>query len=123
LRLMLLVGARRNEVSRMTFEEIDEDARLWRIPAERSKNGRAHAVPLSPQAWAIIESMPRLANCPYVFTADGRSPIIGWAKAKTRLSAKAGIDEAGWALARFAALVRVRHAATRCPRRSHRASA
>ena len=98
LRLMLLTGARRNEVSRMTWDEIDEEARRWTIPAERSKNGRAHAVPLSPQAWAIIAGMARLAGCPYIFTADGRSPIIGWAKAKTRLSAKAGIDEASWRL-------------------------
>jgi integrase len=33
-----------------------------------------------------------------VFTADGRGPIIGWAKAKTRLSAKAGVGETSWRL-------------------------
>jgi integrase len=98
LRLLLLTGTRRNEVSRMTWDEIDDEAREWTIPKERSKNGRAHTVPLSPQAWAIIAAMPRLAGCPYVFTVDGRSPIIGWAKAKTRLSAKADIKEAGWRL-------------------------
>jgi integrase len=98
LRLMLLTGARRNEVSRIRWVEIDEASRLWTIPAERSKNGRAHAVPFSPQAWAIITSMPRLADCPYIFTADGRKPITGWAKAKTRLSAKANIAEESWRL-------------------------
>jgi integrase len=102
LRLMLLTGTRRNEASRMEWDEIDDEidpeARLWIIPKERTKNGREHVVPLSPQAWAIIDAMPRLAGCPYVFTVDGRNPIIGWAKAKTRLSSKGGIDEAGWRL-------------------------
>lgn len=98
LRLLLLTGARRNEISQMTWDEIDPKKRLWTIPKERSKNGREHTVPLAPQAWAIITSMPRLAGCPYVFTANGRDPIIGWAKAKTRLSTKAGIDEACWRL-------------------------
>jgi integrase len=98
LKVLALTGARRNEVSRMTWSEIDEERQLWILPSERSKNGRAHVVPLSTQAWAIIDAMPRLAGCPYVFSIDGRGPIIGWAKAKTRISAKAGIAEEGWRL-------------------------
>jgi integrase len=96
LRLMLLTGARRNEVSRMEWDEIED--RVWTIPKERSKNGRAHAVPLSPQAWAIIEAMPRLVGSPYVFTTSNGGAVRGWAKAKTRLSKKAGVAEAGWRL-------------------------
>jgi hypothetical protein len=33
-----------------------------------------------------------------VFTADGRSPIIGWARAKRRISIEAGIAEESWRL-------------------------
>jgi integrase len=71
---------------------------VWVISAERSKNHREHAVPLAAQGWKIIEGMPHFPVCPYVFSADGRLPIIGWAKAKTRISAKAGIEEATWRL-------------------------
>ena len=82
----------------MTWGEVDPERRLWVIPGERSKNGRDHAVPLSVQAWAIIESAPTFAGCDYVLSADGLGPVAGWAKAKTRLSAKAGIIEGSWRL-------------------------
>lgn len=98
LRLLILTGARRNEVSQLRWAEIDEERRLWVLPPERSKNARRHVVPLSLQAWKIIEAARRIAGCPYVFTVDGRSPIVGWAKAKTRFSAKAGVEETSWRL-------------------------
>ena len=40
-RVVLLTGARRNEVGRMPWSELDLDAGLWRLPAERNKSGRA----------------------------------------------------------------------------------
>src|SRR5262249_52095073 len=98
LKVLALVGGRRNEVSRMTWSELDEERRLWVLPKERSKNGREHAIPLSTQAWKIIHGMPRFAGCPYVFSADGRTPITGWAKAKRRISSEAGIVEESWRL-------------------------
>lgn len=98
LRLLLLLGARRNEVSQMRWSEIDDERRVWTLPAQRSKNGRPLTITLSSQAWAVLESVPRFADCDFVFTADGRGPIIGWAKAKTRLSIKAGIAEENWRL-------------------------
>jgi integrase len=98
LRLIILTGARRNEVSQMTWSEIDPVQRKWLLPAERSKNGKAHTIPLSTQAWEIISAQARVNGSDFVFTLDGRTGIIGWAKAKTRLSAKAGIAEEGWRL-------------------------
>ncbi|MBA1157963.1 integrase arm-type DNA-binding domain-containing protein [Microvirga mediterraneensis] len=58
LRLLLLTGARAGEVAgalRSEFESLDDPARAgWVIPADRSKNGRAHFVPLSPLAVGTI---------------------------------------------------------------------
>jgi integrase len=98
LRMLVLTGARRNEVSRMRWCELDDQRRMWILPRERAKNGIEHRVPLSRQAWEIIAAQPRFDGCPYVFSANGRDPVIGWAKAKTRLSAKAGIAEESWRL-------------------------
>jgi integrase len=98
LRLMILCGGRRNEVSHLTWDELDEERRLWTLPSARSKNHREHVMPLATQAWAILAAMPHFAECDYVFTADGRSPIAGWDKAKGRLGGKAGLDGAGWRL-------------------------
>jgi integrase len=99
LKLMILTGARRNEASHMRWSERSGDnQRLWTLPPERTKNGREHVIPLSSQAWEIIESMPHFAGCNFVFSADGRKPIVGWAKTKTRFSAKAGIVAKSWRL-------------------------
>ena len=75
LRLLVLTGTRRNEVSHLKWSEIDADRRLWSLPAARSKNAREHAIPLSLQAWKIIQAMPRIADCDYVsrLTAEARS--------------------------------------------------
>jgi integrase len=98
LRMLALVGARRNEISKMEWSEIDE-AGTWTLPPARSKNGIAHTIGLSRQALAIVEAQPRLAGCPYVFPGRvGHGPLIGWAKAKSRISTKAGLDETSWRL-------------------------
>lgn len=53
--LMTLV--RHSEASGTRWEEIDLDAKLWTIPAERMKGKREQVVPLSPQALDILEIM------------------------------------------------------------------
>jgi integrase len=97
LRMLMLTGARRNEVSQMRWSELDEDG-TWTLPRERSKNRRPHKVSLPLQARAIIEVMPHIADCDFVFTADGKKPVTGWDKAKVRISAKAGITTKTWRL-------------------------
>jgi integrase len=75
LQVMLLTGARRAEVSKMEWSEIDETTRTWTIPAARSKNKRQHVVPLSTSAWAIVSKQPRIEGCRFVFTNSGVKPI------------------------------------------------
>jgi integrase len=66
LRLVLLTGCRSSEVAGMTTTELEiSDAgkvKSWTIPAARSKNGRAHYVPLSPLAGEQIAEGLALAN-------------------------------------------------------------
>ena len=52
LKLCLVTAQRRAEVSGMRRSEIEDG--WWTLPAERSKNGRAHRVPLSPLAKELI---------------------------------------------------------------------
>ena len=54
LRLCLVTAQRRGEVAGMRRSEIDGD--WWVIPKERSKNGKAHRVPLSPLAKQLIQA-------------------------------------------------------------------
>jgi integrase len=53
---------RPGEISGATWEEMDLDAALWRIPAVRMKNKRPHVVPLSCQALKILESLRPIAG-------------------------------------------------------------
>ena len=85
VKLLLLTGQRRSEVAGMRWSELDLDKRLWMIPAERSKNKRAHAVPLARQAVAIIEGVKRIAKSDHVFTTTGDSGLGGFSRAKERL--------------------------------------
>ena len=47
LRFVVLTAARSGEARAATWSEIDEDAGLWVIPAERMKTGTEHRQPLS----------------------------------------------------------------------------
>jgi len=55
LRLILLTGQRPGEVMGMAWKELDFGQALWELPRDRTKNGKAHAVALSPQALEILQ--------------------------------------------------------------------
>ncbi len=62
--LLLLTGCRKRELLDARWEHIDLARRVWRIPM--SKSGKARHVPLSDDAAAVLESVPRFKDCPYV---------------------------------------------------------
>ena len=92
VQLLILTGQRRGEVTGMQWGELQ--AGLWTLPRERVKNDRRHDVPLSRQAAAIIERLPRISDR-YVFSLNGNKPFNGF-KAKERLDKLASI--APWTL-------------------------
>lgn len=50
LEALILTAARSGEIRGARWSEVDLDAALWSVPAERMKMGRTHHVPLSAQA-------------------------------------------------------------------------
>jgi len=98
IKLLVLTGARRNEVADMTWRELDLDAKRWTLPKERSKNEREHVVPLSDSAVAILKAVPRIGEGDLVFTLNGRSRITGFHRTKQRLDALLPSDAAPWTL-------------------------
>lgn len=54
LRLLLLTGARLNEVAGMARAELNDDHTMWSIPGSRTKNTRPHVMPLPPLARELI---------------------------------------------------------------------
>jgi integrase len=85
VRLLILTGARRDEVAQMEWRELDLERALWSLPASRSKNRREHQVPLSDAAIDILKSLPRIERSGFVFTTNARTPVSGFSKAKPAL--------------------------------------
>jgi integrase len=55
---------------------VNWDSRVWAVPAERTKQGRVHEVPLSDRAVALLERQKERANgSPFVFTGYGREGL------------------------------------------------
>src|SRR5262249_22899158 len=73
----------------------DLDERVIHLPPARTKNGRAHDVPLSMSALAIIAGIRRLPDADLVFTIK-RQPVTGFSRAKERLDAGSGVSN--WTL-------------------------
>ncbi len=69
LELLILTGARSQEVRLATWAEFDLDERLWTVPADHMKRGKSHIVPLSDAALEVIgkANALRLPNTEVVF--------------------------------------------------------
>jgi len=90
VRLLLLTGQRRTEISGLTWAEANLERKVIVLPPERTKNFRSHEVPLSTQALAILARQPRGA---LVF---GERAFTDWSRAKAALDQRIGI--APWKL-------------------------
>ena len=87
VKLLILTGARRNEIGRLRWSEIEGDA--IKLAGERTKNREEHIIPLAQPAVEIIATLPHIGNT-YVFTTTGRTPVSGWSKVKEALDKAAG---------------------------------
>jgi integrase len=96
VRLLILMPCRRSEIGGMRWDElVDLERGLWTLPAERSKNGRAHTLPLLPMALTIIKAVPRMATRDHLFGVRANG-FTRWEDAKAALDARSGVT--GWVL-------------------------
>ena len=80
LRMLILTGQREREVTDAEWDEFDLDAGEWKIPARRTKSGRAHLIHLAPQALLILLELKTTAGKNrYVFASPLRKgqPVYG----------------------------------------------
>ncbi len=63
----VLTAARSGEVRGARWPEIDLDAKVWTVPAERMKAKKEHRVPLSSQAVALLAKLPRFTETDLLF--------------------------------------------------------
>jgi integrase len=90
--LLLLTGARRNEITYAKWDYIDWTNKTLLVP--KSKSGRARVISLNPTAIALLRSIPRIEGAPYIFPSrtTGRpsaSLFFPWDRIRNR----AGLDD------------------------------
>ena len=92
VRLLMLTGQRRSEISHLEWTELQSDR--IEIGGHRSKNGKPITTPLTDEANAVLGALPR-NNGIYVFsTTGGHRPIGNFSRIKDRLIEKSGVT--GW---------------------------
>lgn len=95
-RLILLTAQRPGEVLSMRWRDLERDSRgsWWNLPAELTKTNRAHRVPLSPQALAIIEALrPLTESTEWVLASRADGKKLTWlSHSSARLRAWSGLD-------------------------------
>jgi integrase len=91
--VLMLTALRLNEAADASWGEFDLRNRLWTIPALRMKGrsgkARAHAVPLTDDLLAILNSLPRFNSGQFLFsTSFGTKPVWVSDKVKKRVDAR-----------------------------------
>lgn len=75
LQFATMTAARSGQVRGATWGEIDLDAALWTIPADRMKARRDHRVPLPAAAVDLLKRLPRIDGTDLVFPAPRGGPL------------------------------------------------
>jgi integrase len=94
VQLLILTGARRGEIAELRWDEIHGNE--IHLSGERTKNGRAHIIPLTPTVLDLLAKAPRLLDCPFVFSLNGKGPVNSWSKDKARLNERCQVKD--WTL-------------------------
>jgi integrase len=69
LEFSILCASRSGEVRNASWAEFDLASKVWTIPADRMKAGKEHRVPLSDDAVALLNAMPRVTGSEHAFPA------------------------------------------------------
>ena len=91
IRLLMLTGCRRNEILTLQWDDVDRGSGVLRL--RETKTG-ARMVPLTPEAEAVLDGIPRVAGNPWVI-AGGRpgSHLTNIDEAWLPLRARAGLED------------------------------
>ncbi len=72
--------------------DIDFDAAMWRI--SRTKSGKSQTIPISGQAMSVLQSLPRVDGCPWVFPGRAKDkPLTDLSKPWYRIRERAGLTD------------------------------
>ena len=88
VRLLIVTGQRREEVSSLSWEELEQHERMWTLPGDRAKNGEPNRVPLNELAVAVLDAVAGKSTWPRrgkVFSTSTGGGFTGYHKGKEKL--------------------------------------
>ena len=92
IRLLLLTGARRNEMLTATWDQFDLERGIWTKPAHATKQNRMEHLPLSLQALEILKNMQHISHTNFLFPGKiSGKPLQEINKAWGTIRKKAGL--------------------------------
>lgn len=90
---LLSTGARLNEALSATWDMVDTERRVWRIPASNSKSKRIRSVPLNDSALSVIKQLNTQDQFEYLFiNKQTGEPYTTIHKVWGRIRRKAGLS-------------------------------
>jgi integrase len=98
VRLLILTGARRDEIGSLLRGEINIAQKQIELPGSRTKGGVDHFIPLAPLALSILTARTPREDSDFVF-GRGEGGFSGWSQCKARLDAR--LDLEPWTLHDF----------------------
>ena len=85
VKLLILTGVRRAEISDLAWNEIDFERGLIVLPPARTKNGREHLIPMSGPVRVILEARRQIHGRDLVFGIRGDVGNFAFSGPKRRL--------------------------------------
>ena len=88
VRLLIVTGQRREEVSSLSWEELEQFERMWTLPGDRAKNGEPNRIPLNELAVAVLDAVAGKSTWPRrgkVFSTSTGGGFTGYHKGKEKL--------------------------------------
>lgn len=92
IRLLAFTGARKSEILRLSWSEVDMERGLINLPAERSKTG-AKTIVLNAPALAILSSLPRSGGPVFPSPRNPGKSIVGLQKAWKSIRERASLQD------------------------------
>jgi integrase len=90
VKLLMLTGQRAGEIAGLRWTEIDFDRDVLSLPGERTKNKRAHDVPMARTVREILTAQPRRGERSFVFGQRGGAFTL-WGGTRREISGRIGL--------------------------------
>ncbi|MGA0613415.1 tyrosine-type recombinase/integrase [Paracoccus sp. KR1-242] len=98
VRLLILTAQRKNEIARLTWDEVSAEQSWIELRGRRTKNGKAHITHLSGPAMKEIEARRGISDSPFLFTTTDKAPFSGFSSLKRQLDEHLRKDFEHWTL-------------------------